>query len=58
VNIHRGGGGMRTIRRLQECGLKKKNARVLRKIGLRRWREMIKDDRNAQSRPLAKEIGK
>jgi hypothetical protein len=49
---------MRTIRTLQECGVRKKAARVLRKTGLRRWREMIKDDRNAQSRPLAKEIGK
>jgi hypothetical protein len=46
---------MRTVRTLQECGVKKKAARVLRKIGLRRWREMIKDDRNAQSRPLVKE---
>ena len=47
---------MRTVRTLQECGARKKDARELRKIGLRRWREITKEDRNAQSRPLAGEV--
>lgn len=36
---------MRTVRMLQELGMRKKEARQLRKIGLRRWKEMLKSDR-------------
>lgn len=35
---------MRTVKMLQECGMRKKDARQLRKICLRRWREIFKSD--------------
>ena len=37
---------MRTVRQLQELGMRKKDARVLRKIGLRRWKEIDKANRH------------